>query len=206
MITIDQDLGPAASWSSLSPYVRPGDVVIARVTDEASQLAFTGFAENVAVDSPLATYVVALPNVDMVNQVLGRGAPITLRALGPANGDAVDAPTLAILSSTAHSSGKDLFISVSLTPAAGLQIVGARADFIELDTSGANAAMIKTALSAIRNGGAPRIFLRVPPGLSARATASYIEQLGDIAPAIGLSFPPGTSAGEIADVRALPSP
>src|SRR5439155_5957114 len=105
---------PERAWTTLTPYLRPSDVVVAHVTGGgATDVAYMDWGDRVKTDTPLVQYVVALDDASKVKDLVTRGLPMNVNGVGIARTDGLDAATSSALSSAVHSAGRRFFVSVS---------------------------------------------------------------------------------------------
>ncbi len=198
--------GAETYWTSISPFLRSGDLVIAR-TSTADAL---GFSERVRVDAPLVGYVVAFDQAGPLTAALGTGLPAAVAGVGLSSTDGLSEPAFNDLATKVHAAGKKLFVSTTL-PSHGLSLaaIGARADVVELVVPGANATATTQAVMGAKQamGNKPTIFVRLPDAvagsgaMAARATGEITTAL----PSAGVSLPTSTNASQLlSDMRATP--
>jgi hypothetical protein len=211
LVPMSQGEAPESAWTSISTYLRSGDVVVARTPGDSSAdaVALLGFSDRVRTDTPLVSYVLAVTDVTKLKSMVAKGLPATLDAIGPAQTDALDATNASALSSQVHGAGKRFFLSVSSSASKiPLAQVGASAEIVELVIAASAATPAATevsqALGALRSTGNPLVFVRLPPGAIASTTAvtSFTATVQQSAPNVGFALPPGTSSSTLADLRA----
>lgn len=209
LLTMSDSDDPERAWTSLTPYLRPSDVVVASVVGNGTNdVAYQSFGDRVRTDAPLVQYVLALSDAKL-KEMLAKGVPASVDAIGPARTDAVDAKSLVTLSSAVHAAGKKLFVSASIGSPVPLADLGARSEVIELVPSSSDATAAVTeatnAAAQIRRGGAPAIFVRLPSDAgSTTAASTFISALAGALPTAGVSIPYGASGTFLSDLRSSP--
>lgn len=211
LVSMSDGQDPESTWTSLSPYLRPSDVIVVRLAgDGPNRVAYQDFGDRVRIDAPLVGYMLAFSDVANLRAMITRGLPATVSGVGPAQTDALDAESLVSLSAAVHGSGRRFFVSTSPAPKVPLGELGARADVIELVVDGASteSALDETlaAVMALRSAGRPTIFVRLPGAatLSASAASTFLSGLDGRMSGLGASIPYGTSTGFLGDLRASP--
>lgn len=206
-------------WSSVSPFLRPGDLVVARVADASALAALAPWSQRVRVDLPLVGYALAFERPAQLLSALDAGLPTTVTMIGLASTDGIDDATLAAAATKAHAAGKKVYVSVTV-PTTGepkgpsYATVSAHADVVELVVPGSDAVaaakMVRPVVVALQSVRRPEVYLQ----LSANALSSTARLMGrstdavrDVIPGIGIAMPWSTTIDRnLSELRATPSP
>ncbi|MBI2396155.1 MAG: hypothetical protein HYV09_41715, partial [Deltaproteobacteria bacterium] len=182
-----------AFWSAVSPLLRSGDLVVAKITRDDATMTMLSWSERARADAPLAGYAAAFDRPAQLEAALSRGLPAALDTVGLARTDGVDDATLTRVATKVHAAGRRLFVSVTV-PSRGptLGAVATRAEIVELVVPGASPdATASGARNAVATlGPKPTVFIRLPDGLStATATANASKVVVGTVPTAGVAMP-----------------
>ena len=197
-------------WTSLSPQLRAGDVVVAQASGDVP--GFLAFSDRVRTDAPSVSYFVSVSDLATLKSIVEHGLPATITGVGLANVDASDVATLGNAATLVHGAGKKLLVSTTAFPTkATLGEIGARADVVELVLAAAvelglattddsiAADQVATASAALRTTGKPLVFIRLPQTVASsttRVTAMGRAIVGRTA-FVGIAFPWADGLGDL---------
>lgn len=210
---------PEGYWTSISPFLRPGDVVVAHVSDGSTLAALAPWSERVRVDLPLVSYALAFDRPAQLESALAAGLPDTVTMVGLASADGVDDATFAALATKARASGKKTFVSLTV-PSSGAPkgpsyaTISAHADVVELVVPGEGAAAaaksVKPAVATLQSVRRPQLHLRLGSdalSTTARHAGRGPDAASAVIPGIGIAMAPGPEVGRtLSDLRGTPPP
>jgi hypothetical protein len=209
LVPLEATPSPESTWPALAPFVRGGDVVVARAHDASSASRLLDWGARVRIDRPLVTYVVAFDDPAQLRATIDRGLPAGIGALGITRGDLAE-EILRDLSRRVRESGRSFFVST--TASAASATIGAVADLVEIDPQTADPKAVadatRTASITLASGGRPRLWIRVPEGSlrDAQQTTAPIGRAVDAAAkGAGLAVPWSTGLDRtLSSFRAAP--
>lgn len=192
---------PEATWSTLTPFLRSGDLLVASAHGAGEQAL--SWSDRVRADTPLVAYAVAFDSAQGLEASLAK-LPDGLEIVGLSQTSGIDDKKLADLSSKVHATGRRFFVSTNLS-GPSLSVLGARADVIEIASG--DPAAVKAATAAMQTSGQPQIFVRIPGATPGRAleTANASSAILKSMPDAGIALPLGDQVGRVlSDLRAPP--
>lgn len=192
LLPLNDSASPQTWWPAVSTHLRSGDLVIARVTRDATTSTFMSWSERARTDAPTAGYGVAFEQIPQLDAALTGGVPAALGTLGLSRTDGVTDAALASIATRVHTAGRKFFVSVDM-PSRGpsYATVGARADLVELVASGGtvDATIAAAKDAATKIGTKALLFVRLPSGLTNASVASAATQLAAAVPSAGIALP-----------------
>lgn len=182
---------PDRFWTTVSPYLKSGDAVVANATNESSSLL--SFADRVRTDAPLVTYIVAFATTAQLESAVSTGLPATLDVVGLSSSAGVSDDALSSAATKVHDNGKRMFLALNVpTDGPSIATVATSADVVELVVAGANgtelAANAKSVATSL--GAKMRIYVRLPASMASPSAApTAADAIVAAIPNAGVSLP-----------------
>jgi hypothetical protein len=203
MVPMSASTSPEAFWTSISMFLRGGDLVVANVHDASSP--YVTWVDRVKTDTPLVSYAVAFDTAAALDSALAK-LPAALDIVGLSSVKGLDDKTFTALANKVHDTGRRFFVSISMpTGGPSLRTIGARSELVEL--VGTDTATADAMSTSLRVTGHPKVFVRVPsasPGQAleaAKASNAILKTMPDA----GISLPFNEQLGRVlSDLRATP--